>query len=129
MKEVKSMLELKTSAYWDRHYVFDELSSNSKKKLGKEMISNILINSILPALFSYGHLNKEEALMKTSLDWMESIDVEHNSLLELWKNFGITASNAFDSQALLELRTRYCNPKRCLDCAVGNNLFKKQLDP
>ena len=32
--------------------------------------------------------------------------------------------NAFDSQALIELKNEYCSKKRCLECGVGNAVLK-----
>ena len=37
----------------------------------------------------------------------------------------VKAKNACDTQALIELKTLYCDEKRCFDCAVGNALLKE----
>lgn len=42
---------------------------------------------------------------------------------------GVANKNAYDSQALLELKNRYCDAKKCLDCPVGNALLKKVGNP
>jgi hypothetical protein len=32
------------------------------------------------------------------------------------------------TQALLQLKNNYCNEKRCLDCAIGCNILKREPD-
>jgi hypothetical protein len=45
-------------------------------------------------------------------------------LLESWSALGANARNAFQSQALIQLKTRYCDEKRCLECAIGGAILK-----
>jgi len=47
-----------------------------------------------------------------------------NSITAGFQKLGIENRNAFDSQALIELKNEYCDKKRCLDCSVGNSLLK-----
>jgi len=51
---------------------------------------------------------------------------ENNTITNGFKILGIENKNAFDSQALIQLKNDYCNQKRCLDCAVGNKLLRPQ---
>ena len=53
------------------------------------------------------------------------VAAEKNHIMEGFAQCGITTRNAFDSQALIELKNSYCDQKRCLDCAIGNALMKK----
>ena len=125
LSDVKAMLELEASEYWQRHYVFDDLAEHKTRKLGREMIANLLINSIIPSLFTYGHLHHEEQFMARAIDWLRLLEPEHNATLRNWEALHVPCENAFDSQALLELRVHYCDKKRCLDCAIGNSHFKR----
>jgi hypothetical protein len=53
------------------------------------------------------------------------VAAEKNHITEGFVQCGIDNKNAFDSQALIELKNSYCDQKRCLDCAIGNALLKK----
>lgn len=127
VSDVKSMLEIEASEYWNKHYLFDQLSKECKKKLGNDMINNILINTIAPALFTYGHHFKQEEFQKRSIEWLTLIDPEQNALIDCWEEFGLIPQSAADTQSLLELRIQYCDRKRCLDCSIGNSIFKKSV--
>jgi hypothetical protein len=124
VKELKQWLMVTASDYWHHHYVFDEASAFKKKTTGRQMIENIIINTVVPLLFAYGCLHKEDGYRNKALQWLEETAAEKNAVSGKWQHRGIENSNAFDSQALLELKTQYCDKKRCLECAVGNALLK-----
>ncbi len=121
---VKNWFDITANDYWHYHYKFDESSSYKKKKLGAAMIDNIIINTICPALFAYGSYHNEQLYKDKALKWLEETAAESNAITKGFMQLGIENKNAFDSQALIELKNEYCNNKKCLDCAVGNFLLK-----
>jgi hypothetical protein len=90
------------------------------------MIDNIIINTVAPVLFAYGTYHDENKYKEKALKWMEQIAAENNSITKGFVNLGIENKNAFDSQALIELKTQYCDQKICLDCGIGNFLLKQR---
>jgi hypothetical protein len=124
VKELKAMLGLTANDYWHYHYVFDERSTFKMKKLGQEMIANILINTIIPVVFAYGHYHNESQYKNKALQWLDEIRSESNMVTRGFQQVGIRSKTAFDSQALIQLRNEYCSKKRCLDCNIGNTLLK-----
>ncbi|NJO25629.1 MAG: DUF2851 family protein [Bacteroidia bacterium] len=110
--------------YWHYHYRFDEASSYKKKKLGKTMTDNIIINTICPVLFAYGNYHGEQIYKDKAIRFLEKIKSESNAISKGFQKAGIENKNAFDSQALIELKNEYCNYKRCLECGIGNAILK-----
>ena len=88
------------------------------------MADNIIINTIAPMLFAYGHYHNEEKCKQKAVRWLEETAAENNSITKGFRQLDIGSKNAFDSQALIELKNEYCKKKRCLDCAVGNSILK-----
>ncbi|MBK6379685.1 MAG: DUF2851 family protein [Chitinophagaceae bacterium] len=126
IKNIRQLLEVTANDYWHYHYTFDEISAFKKKKLGGQMIDNILINTVVPVLFAYGHYHGENSFKDKALQWLEEIKAEKNSITHGFTSLRVANKNAFDSQALIQLKNEYCNKKRCLDCSVGNKLIRKQ---
>jgi hypothetical protein len=126
IKSIKQLLEVTANDYWHYHYVFDEVTTFKKKKLGWQMIDNILINTVVPVLFAYGHYHGENSYKDIALQWLEDIKAEENTITKGFTSLHIENKTAFDSQALIQLKNEYCNKKRCLDCSVGNKLIRKQ---
>jgi hypothetical protein len=122
--EIKKWFDVTANDYWHYHYRFEEISSFKKKKLGAAMIDNIIINTIAPMLFAYGSYHDEEKYKQKALQWLEEASAENNSITKGFQQLKIGNKNAFDSQALIELKNEYCNKKRCLDCSVGNAILK-----
>jgi len=112
------------SEFWQTHYTFEKASKKSPKKITKSFVDLILINTILPLKFVYlQHRNEFE--QETFLDVITQITAEKNSIISKFSDLKIKANTAMDSQALLQLKNNYCTQKRCLHCAIGNDLLRK----
>jgi hypothetical protein len=124
---IRQMFSVTANDYWHYHYMLNEESAFRKKQLGKTMIDNLLINTVIPLLFVYANEQRNEPAKEKAIQWLQQMPKEKNSITQQWEQAGATHQSAFDSQALLYLKKNYCVTKRCLHCAVGNNILKKQL--
>ena len=127
VKEVATLMDVTANDYWHYHYSFDEPTRFKKKKLGSNMIGNILVNTIIPVLYAYGYINANPVYTDKALRWLEEIPAEQNSIIKGFTALDIPNETAFDSQALLQLKNLYCNEKRCLQCAAGNWILKNGI--
>jgi hypothetical protein len=124
IQDIKKMLDVTANDYWHYHYMPDEESAFKEKRLGAQMADNLLINTVIPILFTYGYLHQDTILKDRALQWMEQIAAEKNNITKGFESIGIANKSAFDSQALIQLKNNYCNNKRCLECAIGNKLLR-----
>ncbi len=53
---LRKKLMVSANDYWQNHYVFEKLSPLREKILGTNMCNNIIINSIIPLLYTYGKI-------------------------------------------------------------------------
>jgi hypothetical protein len=125
LKEIKKLLDVTANDYWHYHFLPDEASTFKKKKMGTQMMENILINTVVPVLFAYGHYLKENQYKERALVWLEEVTAEKNNITKTFAVNGITIQSAFDSQSLIQLKNNYCDQKRCLECSVGNSILKR----
>lgn len=126
MEDIYRLLRVEPSSYWHNHYLLGEKSINRPKPLGKETIRLITINTIVPFMFAYGR-NRGKAYMENqAMMLLQQLPVEQNSIIKNFVKIGITCSNAFDSQALLHLKTSYCDARKCIYCPIGIRLLRKQ---
>lgn len=121
--QLYAIFDLSVSDYWKTHYNFDKKNPIKEKKLSKSFINLLLINTIIPIQFAYnrsqGKDNSEQLI-----DLLSSLPSEKNTIIDKFNSFQIKSDNAFQSQALLQLKNEYCNKKRCLECAIGIELLK-----
>ena len=122
---VKEFINVTANDYWHYHYLFDEISEYKPKQMGTQITENIIINTIVPVLFAYGIYTNEEQFKNKAVAWLSGTKAENNVITKHWQSFGVTNLNGLESQALIELKNNYCDARRCLDCAVGNAILKK----
>jgi hypothetical protein len=125
VKQLEKLFESGVSEYWHTHYRFNNDSKYYPKKLGTKTIHLILINSVVPVLFAYGNATANDVLKERALNLLEQIPAEANAIIKRWAELKHNARNAFDTQALLQLKNEYCDNKQCLNCHVGIFLLRK----
>ncbi|VBB47980.1 conserved hypothetical protein [uncultured Paludibacter sp.] len=123
VNELRKMFQSEVSDYWQKHYLFGKESRFSRKKMGNGSIDILLINTVVPFLFSYGRKKNSDEQIDKALNLLENLPAENNSIIEKWKGLNIFAENAFDSQALLQLKKNYCDEKKCLRCRIGHQIL------
>jgi hypothetical protein len=124
VKDLHILFANTANDYWHYHYRFDEPSAFKKKVVGKTMVDNLVINTIVPVVFAYGLHNKEEKFKLKALEWLEQTQAEENNITKGFASIGLHNHTAYESQAYIELKTQYCDHRHCLKCSVGNALLK-----
>lgn len=124
LSHVQSLLKIKASAYWDNHYHFDQVTEPTRQKwLGDSSANLLIINTIVPFVFMHNRYRNQNANHELLLDWMEHLPSEKNAVSQLFSSFGLQPKSALESQAMIQLKTQYCDKKRCLECRIGHELL------
>ncbi len=117
------LFRVKVSEFWLNHYTFRKETSFLDKKLTKNFIDLLVINSLVPLKFVYlkqiGQENNEALF-----ELMQQIKPEKNKLVQSFKEIGLASTDAMYSQSLIQLKQFFCEQKRCLDCELGNFLIR-----
>jgi hypothetical protein len=71
-------------------------------------------------------MTSQEKYTDKAIGLLEDTKGEKNQITEMWKSLGADVRTAFDSQALIELKTRYCQEFKCLFCTIGHEILGKQ---
>jgi hypothetical protein len=121
--QLQKLFDVEASGYWDTHYTFDKTSPATKKRLGRSSIDNIIINTIVPFLFVYGKQAGDDRYVEKALKLLDETEGEQNAAIRAWERLGMPVNTAAQTQALLQLRSEYCERKRCLECSIGNKLL------
>lgn len=127
INQLRKLLNVEASEYWTNHYLFGEESKPLKKHLGDETIRLITINTIVPFMFSYGRSRAKANLETKAIALLQQMPPEKNSVIENFKHLGIISTTAFDTQALIHLKTSYCDARKCIYCPIGVRILRKQL--
>lgn len=122
--EMYQLLNSSVSSYWKTHYTFDATSPKKEKKISKPFIDLLIINTIVPIQFAYAKAMGKD-ISEQFIPFMTKCKPEKNTIIEKFATFGVKATNAMETQALLQLKNEYCNQKRCLQCGLGMFFLKQ----
>ncbi|QTV06193.1 DUF2851 family protein [Faecalibacter bovis] len=124
LKEIEQFFQnFDLNSYWKSHYVFGKESKESSKKLSIDKIHNLIINTIIPLKFAYD-LTIDKLDSDYFLDILNDLKVENNNIIDAYIASGFKINSAKDSQSIIHLKKRYCDEKKCLNCAIGTEVLK-----
>jgi len=123
-EQVYQLFEICLHTFWKTHYTFLKESKKSNKQLTKPFIDLLIINTIVPVKFCYQRVIRQSNVEQL-ISFLESLLPEKNAIISMYEELGLPTDNAFHSQSLLELSSNYCAKKRCLECAIGNEILKR----
>ncbi|MCH2033396.1 MAG: DUF2851 family protein [Tenacibaculum sp.] len=123
IESIYTFFTVELNSFWNTHYTFEKESKFSLKKLSKNFIDLVIINTIIPLKFVYKK-ERGEFIDEEILSFVRSMKSEKNSIISQFENIKVQSDNAFKSQALLQLKNNYCDYKKCFDCAIGDKLIR-----
>lgn len=126
LKSLTDLLQVECSNYWKTHYTFGKESTEKQKRLGSSATISIALNTVIPFMFAYGQARGNQALKDTALNLLDNLPAEKNSTVKGFNNLGINADSAMFSQAMVQLKTQYCDRRKCLFCNIGANVLLKK---
>ena len=123
-QNVAALTEFFTGApapdYWRQHYRPGR--AGKVPGLGKSSVDLLITNVVVPLRVAYARHIGEPALVESSVGLLTELPAEHNQYTDLYQHLGFEHLTAADSQGLLALHKGYCQPRRCLHCAIGGRL-------
>ncbi|MDP4281747.1 MAG: DUF2851 family protein [Bacteroidota bacterium] len=124
--ELVNLFSVRASDYWNDYFLFDKLSTHRHKILGPASVHLLLLNLVIPFIFFYGDYRGISDYKEKGLQMLEELPGEMNSELGHWKALGLPVFNAMQTQSLIQLKEKYCDLKKCLECRIGIQLLPPQ---
>ena len=124
LEDMYQLFKIAASQYWHTHYTSQKSSKKSEKALTTSFIDLLVINTVIPLKFSYAK-HKGEPVNEQLLELVSAINPESNSIVKGFNTLKYSCKSALESQALVQLKTDYCNKHQCLKCAIGHSLLNK----
>lgn len=124
-EEIYDVFSVGTSEFWESHYTFSKQSKTSKKRIAKTFVDLLIINTIIPLKFSYAKY-QGQSIEEDIIDLMKQVPSEKNSIVNAFNSLKPISKTALQSQALIQLKTEYCDKNKCLQCAIGNEILMRR---
>lgn len=128
-EDVVRLFSAEASEYWTTHYKAGGRPSPkpTPKRIGETKAYILGINLVAHMIFAYGTFLNDDELREEATNLLERIPPESNVRVDPWTKMGVPVENAFDSQAVIELKTEYCDKSRCAECGVGKSVIKEKF--
>lgn len=123
-EDYAAFFNVKASSYWDTHYTYGVETKKSEKKLSQPFIDLLILNAIIPLKIVYARTVGKD-ISEEIIALAQSLRGESNTIVSKFQSIRKFENNAMISQSLLQLKNRYCDANRCLNCEIGNALLKR----
>lgn len=112
--------------YWGTHCGFGPQSGEivAPRTLSNASKELLIINVAAPFYYAHARLSGNFELAERGASMLMQLRAERNTILSSWQACGLVAQDALRSQALLHLRSEYCDRNRCLDCRFGHYFLR-----
>ncbi|MET1260842.1 DUF2851 family protein [Flagellimonas sp. DF-77] len=125
LNDFYDLFRVSVSDYWKTHYTFGKLSAKRNKQVSKTTVHLLIGNTIVPLKLMYAQ-SRGNDISEEVIGLMRTLPREKNGILDQFETIGLSASNAFESQANLGLYHDYCSKGRCLQCSIGIHLLGRK---
>lgn len=123
LKTVRQLFEIPTIDYWSNHTHFGKKSSTHQTRLGQGAFESICMNTLIPLLFAYSTSKSTPTYAQKARRWLSELKAENNVITRKFTDLTCPLRHAGDSQAILQWYKNYCVQKRCLACAIGQEIL------
>lgn len=123
--EIYKIFKVELSEFWTTHYSLTKKSAPKKKRISTSFIDLLIINTVIPIKFQY-QKQIGEIDFESMFAILNELKPEQNSKVNVFESLRPkTNKTAFHSQALLHLKSEYCNKNYCLKCHLGRKLINR----
>lgn len=126
LDRVKSLFCKPLSQFWLNHYSFTTAGTDIPQVLGRASIELLMINAVIPLTYAFNMYIGQYEASTQAVEMLHKVNSEANSIVTLFATAGIKSKTAFTSQALIQLRRQYCEPRKCLYCRIGHRYLSSR---
>ncbi len=127
LKALYKVLDATTSDYWTTHIVLGKEVDKKRLCLTEGTKRLLVINAVVPLLYAYATTHGNDGIKERLYNIMHLMPAENNHLLRIWHECGLDVNTAADSQALIQLKRRYCDRIDCLRCRFGYEYLNAKI--
>lgn len=125
----RKLLEFTLGGFWVNHYTFSAASNYAPRALSVDSVTSLLINAVVPLLYAFGLHYGDNRATDRAISLLQSLAPESNSIVGVFTDAGLACPDAFTSQALIQLRRAYCEPRKCIYCRFGHRILAAKARP
>lgn len=123
LKTIRQLFEIPLEGYWGNHTHFGKISAPHHTQMGAQAFQSICINTLIPMLICFSRERNQPQYEAKAYRWLQELKGENNQITRIFSTYNLALRHAGDSQACIHWYRNYCQPKKCLKCAVGQAIL------
>lgn len=125
----RGLFRFDLTGFWATNYNFSTGGNAHPAALGASTVDVLVINVVAPLMMAYGVATGDDSLTDRAVEILEHLPGEKNRFTADFVAAGVPNSNAFVSQAMVEVHRNYCDVRKCLYCRLGHRLLAVKVKP
>jgi len=125
---MRKVFDVTLTGFWATHFTFVSAGGGcSPRALSRASVDALLINVAVPLLHARAMARDDLDGMARCIGILHLLEGESNAVVRMFEGIGVECSDAFTSQALIELRREYCEKKKCIYCRWGHRMLSAEI--
>lgn len=128
LQEIREEFDIRLTGFWATRYTFGTSGKGaSPRALTDSSIDRLVINVAIPLMLARSTARGDVATMRLIPELLRSFRAEDNKDVRLFTCAGMECRDAFDSQAMIQLRREYCEKNKCIYCRFGHRMLASEI--
>lgn len=128
VEQLRKLFTVELQGFWATHFTFRDSAPGSRAAaLSRDSVDTLLINVAVPLLHARHMTLQDFSGMEKSVELLQHLAPENNSIVRLFGAAGLECRDAFMSQACIELRREYCEKSKCIYCRFGHRMLSAEI--
>ena len=128
LTDIRGVFDVRLTGFWATHFTFATAGGATPKALSASALDRIIINVAIPLLIARADYTGDYDALGPLPELLHEFPLEDNRDVRLFCSAGIRAVDAFDSQALIQLRREYCEKNKCIYCRFGHRMLAREFN-
>ncbi len=130
VSKLNSYFEPAKDEYWSAHYDFGKSSKSKNILAGKQRITDIMINVLLPYVKVYSEIFNKPILLENLKKLYKQLKISTDNKIirvindQLIQKRKLKINTPAHEQAVIQLYNFYCTREKCDKCDIGKNVLK-----
>jgi hypothetical protein len=120
---LRTALHARPNDFWRTHLRLVKSTTPRDPSLGQTRTDTLIINAVLPLLLLIAEQQSTPDMEERVMDVLRALPPPRDRVTRTFKALGTRPTSAFDAQGLHQLYRSYCQPGRCLSCAIGEHVL------
>lgn len=128
LTDVRKQFDVSLTGFWATRFSFSPREgSASPKVLSAASVDKLVINVALPLIMARAMSRGDVDTMECVPEMLRTLKAEDNRFVRMFLAAGVECRDAFDSQAMIELRREYCEKSKCIFCRFGHRMLSMEI--